>query len=64
VGLIANAPQQPRQVQLPFIRRPIGAGDLVAAATERAGIPSCTPCKRRQAALNQRLMFTPRGPSR
>ena len=32
-----------------------GLGDVVAGATRRLGIESCTPCARRQAELNARF---------
>lgn len=33
----------------------MGAGDVVKAATERLGIQQCTPCAKRQAAMNRML---------
>lgn len=48
------------QVALPFMQRPVGAGDVVARLTRAVGIKPCEPCKRRQAWLNQWLQFGPR----
>lgn len=52
--------EQPRQVRIPFIRKPIGSGDVVARATRRLGIKPCAPCKKRQAMMNRWLRFVPR----
>jgi hypothetical protein len=53
--------QQSRRVlRVPFIRRPIRAGDAVARVTRAFGIKPCLPCKRRQARMNRWLQLVPR----
>ena len=50
----------PRQVRVPFLRRRLGAGDVVARMTRAIGIEPCEPCERRRAWLNRWLQFHPR----
>jgi hypothetical protein len=52
---------QPRVVQLPFMRRQMmGLGDVVAGMTRAVGIQPCGGCERRRQWLNQRLQFVRR----
>lgn len=51
---------QPRQVRVPFIRQPIGGGDVIARMTKAVGIKPCPPCERRRQWLNRLLRFVPR----
>lgn len=39
-----------------------GLGDAIAAVTSAVGIKPCGGCKKRQAALNKLVPFTPSGP--
>ena len=39
----------------------VGAGDVIKKATAWAGVKPCGGCAKRAAALNQRVVFTPRG---
>lgn len=57
---IVQTPEGPRQIRVPFIRQPMGAGDVVARATKAVGIKPCTPCERRRQWLNRWLRFVPR----
>jgi hypothetical protein len=47
-------------IKLPFLKSPIGSGDLVKAATSAVGIQPCGGCKQRAAAMNQAVTFVPR----
>lgn len=57
---IVQTPEGPRQIRVPFLRRPLGAGDAVANVTKAFGVKPCTPCEQRRRWLNQRLQFVPR----
>lgn len=46
-------------IKLPFIKVPIGAGDLVKAATTALGVKPCGGCQQRAEAVNRLLNFTP-----
>lgn len=54
--------RQPRQVRIPGFSAgdDVGLGDAITRVTSAVGIRSCTPCKRRAEALNQRVTFTGR----
>jgi hypothetical protein len=54
---------KPREVRLPgfLVAEDVGAGDIIKKATSWAGIKPCGGCSKRAAALNQRVVFTPRG---
>jgi hypothetical protein len=58
-----QATPKPREVRLPgfLVADEIGAGDVIKKATSWAGIKPCGGCDQRAAALNQRVVFTPRG---
>jgi hypothetical protein len=49
-------------VRLPgfLVDEEIGLGDVIKRATSSAGIKPCGGCNRRAAALNKRVVFTPR----
>ena len=53
-----NAPE-PARIRVPFLQRPMGAGDIVAAATSAMGVKPCGPCEERKRKMNQRVQFTP-----
>ncbi len=48
------------EIKLPFLKQPIGAGDIVKAATSAAGIQPCPPWQKRREAMNRALTLTPR----
>jgi hypothetical protein len=50
----------PVRVRVPFLRKPRGAGDVVAGFTGLVGVEPCEPCQRRKTWLNQRLQFVGR----
>ena len=56
-----NDESEPRQVRVPFLNRPVGAGDVVKQATSALGVKPCTPCEERRKKMNQRLQFVPMG---
>jgi len=47
------------EIKVPFLKTPLGAGDLVKAATTAAGVKPCGGCQKRAEALNRGLTFTP-----
>lgn len=49
------------QVRLPLLRKPVGLGTLITHITRAAGVRPCTGCAKRAAALDKRVVFTPRG---
>lgn len=49
----------PRSIRVPFIKKPIPAGDAIARITQAVRIQPCGGCERRRQALNQRLIFKP-----
>lgn len=55
---------QPKKVRLPgfLVDEDVGLGDVIKRATSWAGITPCTGCAGRAAALNRRVVFTPRNP--
>lgn len=55
----SNLPGQPRDIRVPFLGRPVGAGDAVRSVTEAAGVQPCSPCEQRRKALNARFRFVP-----
>lgn len=50
------------EIEVPFLKRPVGSGDIVKAAAESVGIQQSGDCgcRKRQAAMNSGLTFTPR----
>ncbi len=48
------------EITVPFLKAPVGAGDLVKAATSAIGVPPCKPCDERAKRMNGALSFTPR----
>jgi hypothetical protein len=58
--LPVSPPAHPKQLRIPvpFIQgKPIGLGDVIKRATTAVGIKPCGGCRRRAAALNQRVVF-------
>lgn len=53
---------QPQKVRLPgfLVDEDVGLGDVIKRATSWAGITPCSGCTRRAAALNRRVVFTPK----
>lgn len=49
-------------IRIPLLKRPVGAGDLVKAATAKAGVKPCGGCQKRAAGMNRALRFVPRKP--
>lgn len=50
------------RISLPgFIKEEVGLGDVIKRATYAAGIRPCAGCRRRAAAFNRWLVFSPRG---
>ena len=47
------------KLPVPFVKQPIGAGQIVKAATQAVGIKPCTPCQQRAAKLDKLLQITP-----
>ncbi len=47
-------------ITVPFLKQPVGAGDVVKAATSAVGIKPCTPCEERRKRMNGALHFVPR----
>jgi hypothetical protein len=56
---IPGQPQAARTVPVPFLREPIGAGDVIQRLTHAVGIPQCAPCRARHEALNRLAQFRP-----
>ena len=48
-------------VPIPFLRGPIGSGDLVKSLPDALHIPQCGGCRDRQEAMNGALRFRPMG---
>jgi hypothetical protein len=51
--------KKPLAIPVPFLRRTVGVGDIVAAGTRAVGIKPCAPCKERQKRLNAWLKLRP-----
>jgi hypothetical protein len=51
--------RQPFAIPIPFLRGPIGAGDLTKRLTDALRIPQCGGCKERQEAMNGAVEFRP-----
>jgi hypothetical protein len=47
------------EIKVPFLKEPVGAGDMVKAATSSIGIQPCTPCEERRRRMNAALRFIP-----
>src|ERR1044072_6344601 len=61
-----KAPQPartPREVRLPgfLVEEEVGMGDAIKKATSWAGLKPCGGCAQRAAALDQRVVLSPRG---
>lgn len=55
------APKAPRRLEIPvFLGEEVGLGEALSRLTRAAGIRSCAGCRRRAAALDRRLVLTPR----
>ncbi len=50
---------QPLTVPVPFLREPIGLGDLVKGLTDALHIPQCGGCRERQDRFNGAMEFRP-----
>jgi hypothetical protein len=48
------------EIKVPFLKEPVGAGDLVKAATAAVGVKPCTPCQKRAETMNRMLTLKPR----
>ena len=48
------------EIKVPFLKAPIGAGDVVKAATSALGIKPCGGCSKRAAGMNRAATFVPR----
>lgn len=59
-GVPPPPPPRQRQVRIPFLRRAVGLGDVVAGATGAVGIQPCGGCQQRKDWLNQRVRLIPR----
>jgi hypothetical protein len=59
---IRHPEPEPYRMRLPgFLgEREIGLGDVIHRVTNAIGIPTCSSCERRRAALNRRVAFTGR----
>ena len=51
--------RRPFTIPIPFLRGPIGSGDMVKGLTDALHIPQCGGCQGRQEAMNTRLGFRP-----
>jgi len=45
------------RIPVPGITREVGLGRVVAAITQRLGVPACAGCRRRAEALDRRIVF-------
>jgi len=50
---------QPLTVPIPFLREPIGSGDMVKRLTDALHIPQCGGCRGRQERMNRAVAFGP-----
>lgn len=57
--MVRNTSRGPVQLRVPFLSRPVAAGDAVKNMTQAVGIKPCSPCERRRQAMNRRLQFVP-----
>jgi len=48
------------EIKVPFLKEPVGAGDVVKAATSAVGVKPCTPCEERRRKMNEALRLVPR----
>ena len=53
-------PRGPFSIPVPFLRRQIGGGDVVAGMTNALGIQPCTPCEARRRKMNALFQLVPR----
>lgn len=51
--------QNQLRLPVPFLRKGVSAGDLLATMTQAVGIQDCSPCEERRRWLNERLAFRP-----
>ena len=51
--------RRPLTIPIPFLREPIGSGDLVKGITDALHIPQCGGCQGRQDKLNEAVQFRP-----
>jgi len=54
-------PNSPHQVQVPFLREAVGAGDAGKRLTSALGVKPCSPCAERARKMNERVQFVPMG---
>ncbi len=50
---------QPLTIPIPFLREPVGSGDIVKRLTDALHIPQCGGCRGRQERMNQTVGFGP-----
>jgi hypothetical protein len=57
---VQESPTTPHRVRLPgfLLEEEIGLGDVIKKATYAIGVPPCTGCERRAAALNRWIRLT------
>jgi hypothetical protein len=54
--------KNPLQVRIPLkAQGQVGLGDVISRATAAIGVKPCAACKKRAAALNERIVFGRRG---
>ncbi len=51
--------RHPFTVPIPFLRGPIGSGDLVKRLTDALHVPQCGGCRGRQEEMNRAVEFRP-----
>lgn len=51
--------RRPLAIPIPFLRGPIGSGDVVKGITDALHIPQCGGCQERQDRFNERVEFRP-----
>ena len=49
------------KIPTPFLKKPIGAGDVIAKVTSAVGVPPCGGCKKRVDVVNRWVEFVPMG---
>ena len=51
--------RQPFSIPLPFLRQPMGAGDMAKRFTDALHIRQCGGCEQRQQTMNRTVEFRP-----
>lgn len=52
-------PIKPAAIPVPGLRQPVQLGDAVRRVTNALHIPHCSPCQKRQEALNRLIQLVP-----